>query len=151
MLEIRKSSIAELEGSDNINDILNEYAAESSIDGMPCPLPNAEMYKTLEKSGTLIVFSAFLDKCLIGYITVLTTYLPHYSALTSIIESFFVSAYYRKTGAGLKLLHEAEKFVQSIGSVGCLISAPKGGILADVLPRCGYKETNLVFFRRLND
>ena len=40
---------------------------------------------------------------------------------------------------------------RALGCPGLLVSAPAGGVLAKVLPRRGYAETNRVFFKELND
>lgn len=144
---IRKCTIAELESAPNISEILAEYSVESSIKGLPHPSAKVEMYKHLESIGTLITYGAFLDKELIGYITVLSPVMPHYSIIIAVTESFFVAKAHRKTGAGLKLLHEAEGYAKEVGSPGLLVSAPFGGNLAEVLPHIGYSETNRVFFK----
>ena len=149
-LIIRKCSIAEIESAANIEAILSENAAESAIAGLPAPSAKFEMYRGLEESGALHVVGAFLDELIIGYITVLAPVLPHYSAVVAVTESFFVAKEYRKTGAGLKLLAEAEDYAKSKGSPGLLVSAPFGGNLAEVLPRKGYEETNRVFFKNFS-
>jgi GNAT superfamily N-acetyltransferase len=148
---IKKCTIADLESAPNIADLLVEYAAESSIDGLPKPSAKVDMYKHLESLGTLSTFGAFINDALIGYITVLSPIMPHYSTIIAVAESFFVAKEYRKTGAGLKLLHEAESHARAVGSPGLLVSAPFGGNLAEVLPHIGYNETNRVFFKSLHN
>ncbi len=150
-LVIRKTTILELETLPNIQALLSEYASESAIKGLPSPVAKVDLYKTLEVSGALYTLGAFLDDLIIGYITILAPVLPHYSALVAVAESFFVAKEYRKTGAGLKLLREAESYAKEIGSPGLLVSAPFGGDLAEVLPNVGYTETNRVFFRNFGN
>lgn len=145
--DIRKCSIPELENAANIKDLLAEYAAESAIAGLPAPSAKFDMYRSLEESGALHVIGAFSSELLIGYITVLAPVLPHYSAVVAVTESFFVAKEHRKSGAGIKLLREAESYAKTKGSPGLLVSAPFGGDLAEVLPRVGYEETNRVFFK----
>lgn len=144
---IRKTTILEMESLANIHELLDEYSAESAIDGLPTPKAKVDNYKTLEASGSLYILGAFLNDLMVGYITILFPILPHYSALVAVAESFFVAKAYRKTGAGLKLLKEAELHAKSAGSPGLLVSAPFGGNLAEVLPHVGYGETNRVFFK----
>ena len=146
---IRQCTISELEAAPNIHDLLAEYAEESSIAGLPTPAAQVETYRAIESSGALHIIAAFEGDLLIGYITVLSTVLPHYNEVVSVTESYFVSKEHRSSGAGLKLLRSAERFAREIGSLGLLVSAPTGGALSDVLPRVGYKETNRVFFRSL--
>lgn len=131
------------------SDLLAEYAEESAISGMPTPTAKLEAYAILEKGGALKTFGAYLEDKLVGFITVLSMVLPHYSVCTSVVESFFVTKNHRKTGAGTKLRYAAEAHTEAIGSAGLLISAPLEGILAKVLPGAGYVETNRVFFKKV--
>jgi len=146
-LDIRKCTIEDIENDHNIAQLLEEYAEESSIKGLPHPLAKAETYKLLEKTGAIQAIGAFVNESIIGFIIVLSSILSHYNTCVAVSESFFVSKEHRKTGAGLKLLHEAEKYSKKLGAFGILISAPIGGVLAEILPHVGYVETNRVFFR----
>jgi hypothetical protein len=66
------------------------------------------------------------------------------------VESYFVVAARRKTGAGLTLLREAEREAKARGAVALLISAPARGRLADVLRASrNYDHTNAVFCKVL--
>lgn len=104
----------------------------------------------MDEAGIATVLLAFNDDILIGFAIVLVVVLPHYSVPVATMESLFVGAAYRNTGAGLKLLHATEEAVRAKGAVGLLVSAPKGGQLAEVLTRMrSYRETNRVFFRGL--
>lgn len=149
MASIRRCTIAEIEAMPNIHKLLDEYAAESSpsIKGVPSPAAKVDMYKAMENNGTLCVIGAFHEDALIGFIIILKPLLPHYSIVIAVAESFFVAKAHRKTGAGLKLLQTAEDYAKGIGSPGLLVSAPFGGVLAEVLPHVGYVETNRVFFK----
>lgn len=151
MITVAATTIAALEATPNIRAILAEYAAESAIEGMPPPSAKVETYRALEAAGLLHTFAASLPGELVGYITVLATPLPHYSATIAVAESFFVAAAHRKTGAGLKLLHCAETRARELGSPVLLVSAPFEGRLFEVLPRVGYAECSRVFCKRLAD
>lgn len=147
-LVLKVCSIMDLQAEPNFKDLLEEYAAESAIEGLPHPAAKIEMYKALGDSNALRIWGAFFGEELIGFINVLAPVIPHYSIRIAVSESFFVASSRRETGAGLKLLHLAEAYTAEIGSPGLLISAPVGSILAEVLPRVGYIETNRVFFRK---
>lgn len=149
-LIVRKSSVSEIASSPNFQDLLEEYAVESAIHGLPHPSAKMDIYYHLESVNFLYPIAAFLEDVLIGFILVLTPVMPHYGKEVSVSESFFVAKEYRKTGAGTKLRNAAEEHVKDIKSLGLLISAPLGSILAEVLPSVGYKETNRVFFRSFN-
>ncbi len=149
LLVVRDSSIAEFEAAPNIWELLQLYADESAVKGLPSPSAKAELYKQLESTGALHSIGAFLGDELVGFITVLSAKLPHYGNLVSVAESFFVTKEHRKTGAGLRLLRSAEEHAKSVGSPGLLVSAPVGGDLAEVMPGVGYTESSRVFFKAL--
>ena len=151
MLEIRKCTVSEVESAPNIHELLQEYGKELVVDGAPPVLAKFEIYRQLEINGSLGLFGAFLNDLLIGLVTVVVTVFPHYSTVMAATESYFVFEKWRKTGAGLKLLREAEKYAREMGSQCLLVSAPFGGNLAEVFPHVGYTETNRVFFRKLAD
>jgi GNAT superfamily N-acetyltransferase len=147
----RYTTIKEMEACENIHDLLHEYSEESSVRGLPTPNAKAELYKSIEDTGALQTIGAFVDDKLIGFIVILSPIIPHYGALVCVVESFFVTKPYRKSGAGIRLLRMAEDFAKSKGSPGLLVSAPINGSLCDVLPHVGYTESNRVFFRKLDD
>lgn len=148
-LIIKKCTISEMELAPNISDLLNEYALESAIDGLPHPAARVETYKHLEAVNAICMIGAFVEEVLIGFIAVLMPVLPHYSVCVAVVESFFVLSEYRKTGAGIKLLREAEEHSIALNAHGILVSTPTGGSLVQVMPHVGYTETNRVFFRSL--
>lgn len=146
---ITQCSIAELENDPNLPALLDEYAAECSIEGLPHPSAKVELYKQLEATGWLAPFAAYADDKLIGFIFVLCSVIPHYGVHVATTESYFVARDKRRTGAGIMLLNMAERHAKDKGSPGLLVSAPSGGVLAEVLQSShGYVETNRVFFRR---
>lgn len=146
-VDIRPTTIVEMELQPQIYDMLEEYAAESAILGLPHPAAKAATYKNLEALGTLHSFGAFEMDELIGYINVILPVLPHYDQMIAVSESFFVRKQFRKTGAGLRLLRAAERFSGEKGSPGLLVSAPIFGDLCDVLPHVGYTPVSAVFFK----
>lgn len=140
--------VEELEHAPEMAVLLPEYAEECRIAGLGEILPNWQTYRTLEQIGVLHAIKAITaEGVLIGFITLLVSELPHYSVVTATTESFFVSAAYRRTGAGIALLRAAERVAVDLGAAGPLVSAPVGGRLAALLPRLGYRQTNAVFFK----
>jgi GNAT superfamily N-acetyltransferase len=127
-----------------------EYGREAAIDGLPPPAARLAHYLPLEKAGALHTIRATVDGRLAGVITVLAPVNPHYGVPLAVSESFFVPKARRKTGAGLKLLRAAEDTARALGAPGLLVGAPVAGDLAQVLPRVGYRETNRVFFKKVN-
>ena len=151
MIEIKKITVAELDGSPEFAGLQAEYIEEVKIDGMPPAKAQKTIYENLERAGVFNIFGAYLGDLLVGFVTVLVTVLPHFGVVMAVTESLFVGKDYRKTGAGLQLLKTAERHALVVGSPCLLVSAPVGGALADVLPYVGYTEKNRVFFRKLSD
>ncbi|MBS0323588.1 MAG: GNAT family N-acetyltransferase [Proteobacteria bacterium] len=148
---VRPCLYAELEGQPNFVELVAEYARESSIVELPEHKPHSEMYRAMEHVGVMQVLCAFQGDVVVGFAILLVTVLPHYSVPAATMESLFVGAAYRHSGAGFKLLRAAEEVARAKGAVGLLVSAPKGGQLAEVLTRMrSYRETNRVFFRGLS-
>lgn len=149
-LSIRPCSIADLQSAPNIGDLMAEYSAESSIHDLGQVSAQWETYKAMAEAGVLHPFAVFDgDSALAGFMLLIISVLPHYGLPIAVSESFFVTESIRKTGAGIRLLREAERFAVDRGAIGMLVSSPVGGRLASILPRSGYKATNEVFFRRL--
>lgn len=151
-MNVQPSTVAAIETAPNFAVLLAEYAAESAIAGMPPPNARMDAYRDLEAKGLLSVLAALSDDGeLIGFISVLAAPLPHYGMSVAVSESFFVAKAHRSTGAGLRLLRDAEVKAREIGSPGLLVSAPFAGKLFELLPRLGYAETSRIFFKRLAD
>lgn len=145
-IAVRQCSADEVLGAEAL---LKEYATELVVDGAPAFSAKTEIYHTLEASGLFHTIGAFLGDKLVGFVTVLVSVAPHVGVLMAVTESLFVAKAHRKTGAGLKLIRQAEACAIEKGAPCLLISAPFGGVLAEVLPRIGYVETNRIFFRDL--
>lgn len=148
---VQRSSMAALWGYENFPQLLDEYADEASVKGLPRPAAKMRAYLDLEASGAIHTIVALRYGQLVGFLTVLAPKLPHYDRTVAVCESYFVTKRHRKTGAGLRLLRAAEDLAREVGSPGMLVSAPTEGALSNVLPRVGYEETNRVFFKRLTD
>lgn len=151
MCEIRKISVEQIEAEPTFSDMLRSYGKEVSFGNGLEPCVDFSHYKTIEKSGCFHVLGCYHNGVLIGFMTVLVTVLPHWGKKMGVSESFFVVDEHRKTGAGLKLLHEGEQLSKELGAMYFLVSAPKDGRLSSVLPHVGYDETNRLFFKRLSD
>lgn len=148
---IRQCMIERILSGPEFPELIEEYARESAIDGMPAPKVKFDQYRTYEEMGVLHSFIAEQAGAMVGFITVIAPVLPHYSMPVAVAESFFVAAAHRKGGAGLKLLEMAEERARLLGSPGLLVCTPVEGRLSEVLPRRGYRPTNVVFFKRLLD
>ena len=146
---VRQTSVAEVFASQSFPELCREYADESALSGLPAPQEKLSTYQALEASGSsaFSVYGAFFGKALVGFIVLLTPVLPHYGVAVAVAESLFVGGAYRKTGAGMLLIRQAEKRAREVRSPGMLFSAPSGGRLSLLLPRIGYRETNRVYLK----
>lgn len=147
---IQKVGVEDIIGAREFPALIEEYAAESAIAGMPSPRAKLESYRAYERTGMLHVFSAAKDGALVGFITVLVAPLPHYSMPWAVVESFFVASEHRAGGPGLRLLAAAEQQAVECFSPRLQVCAPMNGRLIELLPKCDYVETNRVFTKKLD-
>lgn len=149
-LTYREATAVEIIQEPAFPSLMEEYAAESAVDGLPPPHIKIELYARMDGLGFYHGFKALKDGAMIGFICVIVSPLPHYAANPpAVCESFFVGNEHRKGGAGLKLLALAEDRALALGCPGLLVCTPIAGRLFEVLPRRGYTETNRVFFKRV--
>ncbi len=131
------------------HDIINGYADECAIEGMPRPKPDGRVYQQLINNGVMFPFTARIHPFLIGFIALLVTPNPHYGCLIGTVESFYVLPEHRSSGAGLQLLARARQHATTLGAKGLLVSAPADGTLSAVLDGMNFMHTNEVFFKPL--
>lgn len=129
-------------------ELLDEYADECRIDGLPPVNPHWPLYETLEASGVYRVFGAYKDGKMVGFAGVLTTVNAHYSEMMATVESLFVSKAARDGSVPARLMGAIETHAAARGCVGILYSALAGSALEAVLGK-RYSRTNAVFFKPL--
>ena len=137
----------DIRAAPNFDDLVDEYAHEAGMPEMPWPRVDWPTYLAMEQVGTLYVFAARQDDVLAGFCVVIITMMPEYGVKLACTEAFFVAKAYRSTGAGLKLLAAAEAKARAVKAPGLAISAPVGGKLAGVLPKCGFRHVGQTFFK----
>lgn len=146
-IEIDKTTFAKFEAFAEFDALMELYAAECAIHGLPHPKGKWEAYHALEHVGALHTFVATVDAKLVGFITVLLPILLHYSAVVAVTESFFVSPDARNSRAGMMLLNTAEHFAEDQNALGLLVTAPIDSQLEKILDGLKrYRPTNRVFF-----
>jgi hypothetical protein len=146
---IKQVTCQELAGDPKFTGLIEEYADESAIAGMPRPNYQFGVYRMMEMAGDFHLIAAYIEGELVGFLTMSVTVLPHYGKRVATVESYFVTQAHRSGGPGLDLLRAAEWLAKALDAVGILVSAPKGGKLSRVMPRAKYKHTNEVFFKEL--
>lgn len=150
MIDIRRCTVDELEATPNFQDVLDEYALESSLPELGPAQAQLDTYRRLEASGMFHPIGAFEDGRLIGLILPLVVNLPHYGVVAATVESFFVPAADRPKGVGMFLLHKAEALAKELGAKALILSAPTGSVLARVMYHCrDYRLSNEVFIKAL--
>lgn len=148
-VEIEPTCAASLFADPDWAALVDEYSAETRIDGMPPASARFETYDAMERAGIIHSFAARVDLRLAGFVAVLGYAIPHYTCIVCMTESFFVSKPYRNRLIGLKLLGAAEDKARELKSPGLFVSAPFGGNLWELLPKLDYRESNRVFFKLL--
>lgn len=149
MSEVRRVSLSTLIDDPRFQALVDEYTVESSIKDMPPINWQRSMYQQMEAMGIFHLLAAYEGEELIGFMTMIVTVLPHYGVRTATAESVFVAEGHRKSGIGLKLIRDAEKWATEMGASGIFLSAPSQGKLSMIAPRIGYRQTNQVFFKGL--
>lgn len=146
-MDIKLLSVDEFFDRPEADILLSEYAVECGISGLPTPKPDVALYRMIEAAGAMKIYAAFDDDGMTGFINLLVTRNPHYSAVLGTIESIFVLKGKRSNGGvGLALLRKARKEAQALGAVGLLVSAPAGSSFEAVMNKMDAKKTNEVFF-----
>lgn len=148
-ITIKPCAVEDVQNAPNVADLLAEYANESALDALGGANPQWETYRQMQAMGVAHVLGAYQGDTLVGFLVLLVSVVPHFGKPIASTESYFVAQVVRKAGAGLKLLHEAEKLARESGAVGLFVSAPTDSRLSHVLPGVGYHETNRLYFRGL--
>jgi hypothetical protein len=146
---IKQVNCEQLAKDPKFTELIEEYADESAIAGMPRPNYQFGLYRMMEMAGDFHLLAAYVDDVLVGFLTLVINTVPHYGKRVASTESYFVTQSHRKGGPGLDLLRAAEWLSKANGAVAIMVSAPTGGKLARVMPRAKYKHTNEVFFKEL--
>lgn len=134
-----------------VNGLINGYAAESHMEGLPPVNPDVQMYRALHQAGVLKVLAATAYGEIVGFAVVLISPVAHYSARMAVMESVYVSPAHRHGGTGWRLIKAAEAAAQEAGSAGLFISAPAGSTLTAVMAvnTAGYRHSNSVYYKAL--
>lgn len=147
---IKECSLEVLLKEPNFSDLLERYADELALEGLPRPKAKIEIYRRLEELGKIHFFAAYIGDLLVGIINVLMSENPHYGISIAMIESYFVFKEFRKSGAGLLLRKQAEDDAKKSGSPALIISAQISSNLDYSLEDSkGYKEMTRTHYKVL--
>ena len=150
MIEVKIVTADDVLNNENSSFLYEKYAEESKGDYLDVAnSPSVESYKTLEDLGMLTTIGAYNDGKLIGFLSLITAVMPHYGEKSSTIESFFVLKEFRKYGTAKRMMDLATNSAKENNSVVMFMSAPIGSRLDSVAKYMGFKETNIVFTKKL--
>ena len=148
MLNVRRVPVAELAADEAFAALTARYEEECGLTGLLRAAPALDAYAELERKGAYQALAAYVDGRLAGFCGVIFSAVPHYEgAAFASVESLFVDPGSRKSGAGLALIREAERLAAERGAPVLFMSAPAGGRLDVLLPRLGYRRTNVVYMK----
>ena len=148
-MDVRQVDYKTLHADPHFGVLAEEYK-RSSTHILPDPYGQESIYLQMEQAGLLTIMAAYEEDLLIGFLSMLVSVLPHYGVPVGATESYFVAEKYRSTGAGLRLLHHAEKAAEAQGATAMLVSAPVGSRLDTVLSnKTSYEPVNTIHVRRL--
>lgn len=141
---IARCKFAELESDRAFYALVEAYTSECAIPEFAPGEVQVDTYNLMESAGFLHVFAVRDGEALVGFLLILLHKLPHFGALTAIVESIYVDPEHRGAVGGLVVL-AAKSFAREHGTRGLLMSAPAGGQLAKLLPHLGFRHTNETF------
>ena len=143
---VKKCTISDLEAESNLAELIAEYAAECSIEGLPEPRGKLDLYKSIEGTGMMHAYSAHVEGVLVGFAGVISTVNPHYGIVLATTETLFVTKDARCTHAGGRLIACAKQLAREVGSPKLFIIAPVGSVLEAMLDdRKDCLKTNSVY------
>ena len=143
---VKKCTIADLEAEPNFVELVAEYAAECSIEGLPEPRGKLDLYKSIEGAGMMYAYAAHVEGVLVGFAVVISTVNPHYGIVLATTETLFVTKEARRSHAGGLLLMCAKQCARDVGSPKLFIIAPVGSVLEAMLDdRKDCLKTNSVY------
>ena len=144
-VEIRPSSVDEMQAlaGDLFRAHYDEIAKHKHVMRLS---PDWLRYKALEQMDGLLLLAAFQDGALVGYaVTFLVTHMHACESLYGQNDVLFVDKGHRGKGVGLRLVRETERLAVSRGARMVTWGARKGSELAGLLPKVGYRATELLF------
>ena len=149
-MNVEISTVKKVTEAPNFAALIAEYAVESASLDLPPASPDLLQYRKLEAAGVYKVVSAVTeDGELVGFMSVISSPMVHYSKVISVSESLFVAKAHRASTAGLKLIAAAQDLAAKAGSPVLYITAPVDSKLSKLLPKLGYVAKNIIFSRRV--
>jgi len=154
---IRRVTHSDILGAPNAQALIDEYAAECSIEQIGQIYPQEHVYAAIENSGLAQFLGVYVQvqhpietEKLVGFAVLLFVTPPHYGIPVGVVESLFVSYAHRSGGTGRALLNAIEDAALEADCKAVLYSAPANSRFAKLLEvGHAYVHTNVVYARRL--
>jgi GNAT superfamily N-acetyltransferase len=148
-ITIKTCTVADVITAPNYETLIDAYALESAINGIPDPRPNIDLYRVMETAGLLTVLSAFDADKLVGLLAMNVSIVPQYGLNMGAIVVFYVDDEHRKQGTGLHLVKHAEDIAREKGAAVLLMGAPADGRLAKAARMMGFTASHISFSKVL--
>lgn len=149
-MTVQQISIDNLFDDYMFNELCKNYELESKVSTISISInPNRDIYKHLEDSGVLDCIGCYYKDKLVGFMTIITSIVKHYSATSTVIESQFVLKEYRKYGAWNNMMKLAEQIAKDKGSFVIVMTSAIGTRFEKVANRSGYTATNIMYTKGL--
>jgi GNAT superfamily N-acetyltransferase len=150
MIKVTKCTWADIEAAPNLADLVAEGYEEAKVMGLPNGGLHLEMYRFLDEKGAIKIVKAEIDGELIGYVVVLLHVSMHYSTRLGQVETIFVAKKHRHTGAGLKLIREAENIAQEEKVPVLFFNCPISSAYNELMATKEYEATHTIYCKRFN-
>ena len=112
--------------------------------------PDWDIYKSLEKQGSLYVFTCRDDNKLVGYFTALIVPNLHSKGSFKVMnDAIFLDKPYRKGFAGVRLIKFAEDCIKQDGHSTLLINTTELNPIDKLMDRLGYTKVVTSFEKEL--
>ncbi len=124
MFDVKKVPVAELFARPEFDALCGEYAAEAGNPEFGEWSINKMMYLATEENGDGQAFAVYDGDTLAGFAYAFLTVQPHFQRVNVLcVDALFVTAAYRKTGAGLRLIQALKNHAREVKADGLLLGA----------------------------
>lgn len=149
-VHVKEVTVEEFKNSEGMSAMISAYSKESTTNLIDDRTgPDWDLYQSLEDKGIFSLIAVYHHDTIVGFMALLTTTMPHYSELSTTVESQYVSPEYRPYGTGQLLMDHATRVAKDKGSVIMFMSAPVDSRLSKVAHRFGFKATNTTYSKKI--
>lgn len=143
MIDIRKCDVAEILDAGEAQGLIASYAVECLI---PDAAPQRWLYLAMEEQGVLTCFGAYAGGELVGFVSVITSVMPHHGKKVATVESLYADPRHRYYGAGNALMVRAELHAKETGCICLTYTARVGSRLDTILAlRAGCERSHEMY------